>query len=251
MGTTSKSSVDRDSVWIAGTTTRKDWKDLAEKIAAAQHDKDDEKVKSLFKTASKEFLTKRLETRYFRPINAIKRIKVPLGQGFAIVAIFCSLIEFLQTLRDGTVFINKFKFSTFDGKKKIKYAELIDPANPRKIKDEELYRYGDGFSRAIFEEFFKVEEFKCLSSEDQDFYGKVRCAILHNAMIEEPWVIKVHSTCDSSVQQRDLVKDEGGRISLYRDELVRRLQQYIDQYCQDLLTDQALQAAFIRKFNSL
>lgn len=264
MGTTSKSSFDKDSVRIAGAKTRKNWKDRAEEIAAAQRDNDEGELQTLFKRAAEEFLRTRINTRYLHPIKVIERDSSENGEGFAIVALICSLIEFLQTLRDGTVFDNSR--SSMDANKSAQsaicrlFCDGIFSSNrrvsPRKsyadIIASESGRYGQGYSQDIFVRFLRESSGMNFGKKRaNDFYSKVRCAILHNAMVEEPWVIKVHSTCDSSVHQRDLVKDEGGRIILYRDELVRRLQQYIDQYCQDLLTDQALQAAFIRKFDSL
>ncbi len=51
------------------------------------------------------FFRKRVETRYFEPIRLLQEHGGNKGEGFSIVALQCSLIEFLASTRDGVIFV--------------------------------------------------------------------------------------------------------------------------------------------------
>ena len=215
-------------VRIAREKTRKDWK-----IRKGELKTDS----LLWSETFEDFFKGRIESRYFGPIDRINichsdSSDSPLeGEGFAIVAILCSLIEFLETCRTGSIF--KVDFKTPKGGS-VNYPAVKPP-----------HSYGRGASEAIFTKFLKDHLY---FSEDvaKSFYKNVRCAILHNAMTEDPWVIKVSP---SGVEANFQIV--GDTKVLYRDNLLSGLKKYVSDYKQELLSSDDLQNAFIRKFDTL
>lgn len=51
-----------------------------------------------------KYLDERLETRHFRPIDKILRMRITTGEGFAVMILVCSLIEYLQSCYEGRTF---------------------------------------------------------------------------------------------------------------------------------------------------
>ena len=48
-----------------------------------------------------DFFFERLKTRYLEPIEALKKSDERIGEGFAIVTLLCSFVEFLAAAREG------------------------------------------------------------------------------------------------------------------------------------------------------
>lgn len=213
------------SVSIAPCKTRADWISHKATLSADPAN---------WEVAFDAFFKARLESRYFKPIEKFAPTECDgstnafQGEGFAVVAILCSLIEFLETCRTGSLFA--------------KGAGKTYPA-----LEASGYRYGTGASTDIFTCFLTTN----LGLEDKlarDFYAKVRCAILHNAMTEDPWVIRV---ADTSTGGTGFIEQKAGITILYRDLFCAKLHAYVDSYRTELLASDALKQAFIRKFDSL
>ena len=60
------------------------------------------------------FFEKRITSRYLKPIEAIKQNSNIEGEGFAISAILCSLIEALETFRQGKLWKRPGKDNLLD-----------------------------------------------------------------------------------------------------------------------------------------
>lgn len=135
---------------------------------------------------------KRIENRYFKPIELLKSHDDSIdGYGFSMVAILCSLIEFLQSTIDG-----KFHRISYEEEFKVKYP-ILD--------SEGCIHYYGGAGRNEFIEFLKElnTSFKDnpTYSEDYDtvareFYSCVRCALLHDACTSGNWIIREQSDKD-------------------------------------------------------
>jgi hypothetical protein len=81
---------------VAGQKTNTDWCAFRGKLI---YGKDDPQ---LWRDAAKDYYDARLVTRYLDPIKAIKKIKRLSGEGFSIVTLQCSMIEFLESTVRGT-----------------------------------------------------------------------------------------------------------------------------------------------------
>ena len=202
---------------IAGSFTADDWSKVSAQLVPGQ---DIESWDFAYET----FFRHRLSTRYLQPIEQLKVLGNCDGEGFSIVAIQCTLIEFLAT--------------TFKGMN-YRYVRNGDPP----LGD---YEYGNGRGRTIFAEFLSSRHPFCNTfSLDlaKDFYAGVRCALLHEARTRDGWLI----------QQRGsgTVLVEGPRKILFRDNLQDDILDYVERYRNELLASPDRQAAFKRKWDCL
>ena len=174
-----------------------------------------------WKEAYEAFFRARLKTRYFAPIDVIKTIPTKNGEGFSIVAIQCSLIEFLGATLEG---------------KSYKYSRNGKP----KLGD---WEYSD--SKKMFVSFLRNQPpFKEMFSDEktaEDFYASVRCGLLHEARTKGAWRIRVDGTVAIDTDQK--VVD--------RNKLQTAFETFVAWYGEALPADKNLQEAFIRKFDSL
>jgi hypothetical protein len=145
-----------------------------------------------------------------------------IGEGFSIVALQCTLIEFLE--------------STLIGK------------NYRFLKKGQvLGEHEYSSSSALFVDFLSkrkpfAETFDAQSA--LDFYVGVRCGLLHEAQTKNDWTIWAKPPDGKKIS------DTKKRI-VYRDALQDALVRYISAYGNSLATDGERQAAFLRKFDRL
>lgn len=212
-------------MWVAGTNTDKDW-------FALQAQLESKPTTALWEAAYEKFYKLRIETRYLKPMAAIKAIDADEGEGFAIAALFCTLIEFLETCEQG----HNFKSN----------------ADPALTATKFEYRSRQG--RGYFESFLRDREpFKTRfpSALIGEFYTHVRCGLLHEAKTEGGWVVVTLPSGGA------LVSEVGGKKRLFRDELKPALEEYFENYRKRLIADPApllhseTQKAFIRKFAHL
>lgn len=200
---------------IAGKKTVADWTAMKDRLTGSPGP-------SAWTEAFKDFFKMRLESRYFEPIKAITKIKEDAGEGFAIVALHCSLIEFLA--------------ATLEGK------NYIQGNGGAPLGD---FEYSN--SKDMFVEFLERNEpFKSIFSKAGtalNFYRSVRCGLLHEARTKGSWKIRV---CESATQAIDVEE-----MVVCRNKMQEAFDQFVDWYGRQLPIDAALQQAFIRKFDSL
>ena len=183
----------------------------------------------LWDQAFNDYFYERLETRYLKPIQMVqsKRNAEYGGEGFAIVTIQCSLIEFLETTVQGTSF------------------RLLQPGDPPLGP----FEYTLGRSGAIFRSFLRNRHPFCtLFSTDalaDDFYASVRCGLLHEARTKNNWVIRAGGRKGSFVEITPTEK------IIYRNRFQDALVIFIESYRTNLLQNQGMQEALIRKIDSL
>ncbi len=205
-----------DKTRIAGDMTVADWKITRDKLENAAD-------ANIWKTAFCEFFKKRLETRYFRPIRALEDMKDNDGEGFAIVALHCSLIEFLASTLEGKTY---------------RYMQNGQPP----LGQFEYAKSGDMFIAFLVNR----EPFKVMFSDPgtaKDFYASVRCGLLHEARTKNGWLIRIDRSAASAVDTRTKI--------VYRNKMQDAFDQFVTWYEEALSRDGALQKAFIRKFDSL
>ena len=163
-------------------------------------------------------------SRYLTPIETLQQSGSQCGEGFSIVAVQCTLIEFLE--------------STIQGKS-YRYRRDGDPL---------LGQHEYSNSGSIFESFltnrtpFKVEFIT--QQLAHDFYVSVRCGVLHEARTKNGWVIRAkHGS--------RIIDTTGAQKILYRDNFQKALLDFVAWYKSTLTSDSAIQEAFVRKFDSL
>jgi len=163
-----------------------------------------------------------LSLRYLEPINVLQNNGTFQGEGFSIVAIQCSLIEFLESTLQGKTY-----------RYKPKGAPSLGP-----------HEYSN--SSGIFVSFlvnrlpFK-DDFNEASA--RDFYEGVRCGLLHEARTKNGWTIWAKAPGNHTI-------DTAKKI-IYRDNFQRGLIAFVEWYRAELPSNSGLQEAFIRKFDSL
>lgn len=205
-----------DDTWIADKKTVADWRAMKGRLQ-------DFAGPEIWREAFAGFFKARLDSRYFEPINAIEKMGQDVGEGFAIVTLHCSLIEFLASTLEGKT----YRYSR-DG-------------NPP------LGEFEYSNSRDMFVQFLRkrtpFDGMFLLDGPAEDFYASVRCGLLHEARTKGPWRIQVSESAALAI-------DTSVRI-VYRNKMQAAFEQFVNWYEQALPTDAELQKAFIRKIDSL
>jgi hypothetical protein len=195
---------------IAGRKTPKDWYAFRESLRFTQDPAN-------WKKAYEEYFLTRLTTRYLKPIKILDERGSHEGEGFSILAIICSLIEFLE--------------STIQGKN----------YRWRRPADDEY-----SSSKSLFISFLCQRRPFCTAFDPplaEKFYVGVRCAILHEARLKDGWSLVANGPAGVIISRDELI--------IYRINFQAALNKFIDWYGTALQSDHALQEAFIRKFDSL
>lgn len=198
--------------FIAGWKKPSDWYDFRDRLLK-------EPNQELWQQAFDEYFMERLNLRYFNPIEILQRNGTFAGEGFSIMAILCTLIEFLESTVRGL----RYRFV-------------------RNKKDLAQFEYN--MSSEIFTDFLsKRIPFSKHFDVDLafEFYKNVRCGLLHEAHTKGGWTIWAKSP-DGIVVNRD------NKI-VYRDNFREAFNLYIDDYGERLLTNKELKESFIRKFD--
>ena len=159
------------------------------------------------------------------PISSIKTKGCYNGEGFAIMTIICSLIEFLETTYQGLNY---------------RYVRRNAP---------QLTQFEYSVSAQIFIDFLTlrkpfVHHFN--NSQAESFYSNVRCGLLHEARTNDKWTIW------GSSLNSTLVETTPTEIIIYRDNFYNALLDFINNhYKTELLESDDRKKAFLRKFDRL
>ena len=151
------------------------------------------------------------------PIGLLQASLGRQGEGFSIVAIQCTLVEFLE--------------STVQG---INY----------KYKNPGSYEYsksGDLFKSFLSTRAPFMHEFSEALAED--FYMNVRCPLLHEARTKNRWKIWGASSTGNIL---DVAEKK-----LFRDNFQAAIVTFVNDYKRLLLSSAAVQEAFVRKFEAI
>jgi hypothetical protein len=202
-------------IQIAGSLTTEDWNKFSPSLIPGGNP-------AIWERAFQDYFHTRLSLRYLVPIRVLQDNSTFQGEGFSIVAIQCSLIEFLESAVQG---------------KSYRY-------RPRNAPPLEQHEYSS--SSSIFVSFLiNRTPFSADFTEDiaQEFYECVRCGLLHEARTKNGWTIWAKIAGSQTI--------DANRKIIYRDNFQTGLLAFVDWYKGRLPSDVALQEAFIRKFDSL
>lgn len=165
-------------------------------------------------------LDTRLSRRYLDPIKGIAGSRKLKGEGFLILTIQCSLLEFLASLRLGWNYSHGADWG-------------VD------------FKYGD--SKRLFVDFLRrntpFSNFIPTKAKATTFYRDIRCGLVHEAQTKEGWVVK------GGTSRYPLVDFDNKIVN--RDAMSDAIDDYLANYRQALKIDQGLQEAFVRKFDNL
>lgn len=199
---------------IAGTKRVSDWR-------AFRHELERHPTPELWQKAWTDYFLVRLETRYFEPIRRLKGRNEWAGEGFSIMVILCSLVEFLETTVCGLKYV---------------WGRKPDPAQ---------YEYSS--SKRVFVDFLVNRRPFAQVFTDRDialdFYHAVRCGLMHEAQTKDGWIIWAKS-------HRKAIIDLTHR-KVYRDDFYDAICEFVEDYGRELIDNPELQAAFIRKYDGL
>jgi hypothetical protein len=202
---------------IAGNCTVDDWKALEKILICGKPDN--------WKLAYNAFFLTRIQTRYFDPIETLIKHGGEEGEGFSIVALQCSLIEFLA--------------STLEGKN---YKHCKNDEARKKLCDHEYCN-----SSKLFTHFLRTESpfKKHLRPSDRanHFYDNVRCPLLHEARTKGGWRILAGEGKGPVINYEDKI--------IYRNRLQEKFKKFVKNYGEKLPQCKELQKGFKIKFDGL
>jgi hypothetical protein len=180
----------------------------------------------LWRKAFEDLFLCRLESRYFRPIEILKTQDRFVGEGFSIMTLLCSLVEFLESTWQGK------NFRYISGKERKK------GVRPGKFEYSDSSDIFVTFlcKRAPFCEQFNV-------TLAREFYRSVRCGLLHEAQTKNGWKIRAKSVDGTLIDVR--------RRAVFRDDFRKGINAFVREYGKSLVGERDRQAAFVRKFDYL
>jgi hypothetical protein len=199
--------------YIAGWNTPDTWYAARDKLVVGSPNG--------WQKALSDFYLQRLSLRYLDPIKVLQESGESRGEGFSIMAIQCSLIEFLESTVEGLTY------------RWLPRGQVPGP-----------FEYSS--SRDVFVAFLRNRApFSATFDEasSQDFYESVRCGLLHEARTKRGWRIWAAGPVG-------MVADTKERIA-YRNNFQAAILEFLNAYEELLPNSSQLQAAFVRKLDSL
>jgi hypothetical protein len=168
-----------------------------------------------------DYFLERLRLRYLNPIRVLQEHGTFRGEGFSILALQCTLIEFFESTVQGV--------------------------NYRYVRRGEILgQHEYSGSGVLFTQFLCTRDPFAREFDQQladDFYAGIRCGLLHEARTKNGWRVWASGASVNVVDR--------GRKIVFRDNFQRGLHAFIEWYEKELPYDATLQRAFIRKFDSL
>lgn len=207
-----------NNTFIAGRKTVGDW--LGVRVTL-----NDFSQSELWGNVFHDYFISRLHDRYLNPLQSIKADGSYVGEGFAIMTILCSLIEFIESTYQGSNYKHRRK------------------------GDPPLLPFEYSGSESIFSDFLNGHEpFKSFFDRHlaRSFYKNVRCGLLHEARTNGTWTIWGKSGSGA------IIEILGQDIIVYRDNFHKAICSFIEKtYKQELISSNERKSAFLRKFDRL
>jgi hypothetical protein len=200
---------------IAGWKTADDWRMFRKALVIGGNP-------IQWQKAFDDYFRARLDLRYLNPIRLLQKNGTFQGEGFSIMAIECTLIEFLETTVQGISY---------------RYVRRNDPP---------LGPYEYSSSSRLFVSFLSTRDPFARDFDEAlatDFYVSVRCGLLHEACTKNGWRVWAKGSTDAVIDKKER--------RVYRDTFHARLEEFVSSYGSALQSNTAFQEAFIRKFDSL
>jgi hypothetical protein len=200
--------------YISGWKTQQDWSEFSQGLTVGQ-------TPEKWKVVASIYFMPRLELRYLRPIKILRDNDTSQGEGFSIMAILCSLIEFLESTCQGKIY---------------KYAANLKELNENEYSGSKKMFTDFLVNREPFSKIFDVE----LANE---FYSSIRCGLLHEASTKNGWRIWAESSSENIIDFKNKI--------VFRNDFEAAIRGYIASYTEALPEDSAFQQAFLVKWASL
>ncbi len=220
---------------LFGRQSKQRWVDLRSEIIISPSNK------KLWESAT-SLLHDRLETRFLKPIDRILFMRISSGEGFAVMTLICSLIEFLQSCYEG----KKYDYQlTRSRDTKVAYGN-----SGKKFKS--FLEHHQPFKTIFSKSVSKPNRF--IKTFADDFYSNVRCSLLHEASTNNGWTIKANKK-NISINFVD-VSNENNKI-IYRDNFFEEIKIFINNYIKLIIDNeqdekgQYLRDNFCRKLDCL
>jgi hypothetical protein len=220
---------------------KKTWTSLRKSLNSSYDykNKNWEKVISLFENRVNDF--------YFKPIDQILKLNKQ-GEGFSILTLQCALIEMFAAFRQG-------KIHNHNRPKK----KEIRPKYEYYNSDDCFIKFLE--TEEIFENIFYIKDEVTGEKKPnpvfsaKEFYGKVRCGLMHEARTKEDWLITA-SYSKKFTETIFIVKNEDNTKSINRTILNKRLKTYFEEiYLTELKAESPegskLRRLFARKLDHL
>lgn len=214
---------------IAGLNKASDWQVMKYKLVSHP-------TEELWQQAFNDFLVKRVRSRYFEPIEAIENIKKQQGKGFSIIAIYCSLIEFFESLLKGYYHDKNYKY--FTGEVANSTERKNKKGKPEPLNTEEVFIHFLTENEPFKGHFTDKELAK-------DFYKHVRCSILHQAETTGGWIIRDGKEADPIFEKNNEI------ITLHWKPLKRSFELFLKAFGVLLTTDMNIQKNFLSKWDKI
>jgi hypothetical protein len=155
-----------------------------------------------------EIFSERLNDFYFIPIKRLLPYKK--GEGFSIVTLQCALIETFAAFKYGKVYKEDLNNESEEGI----FYKNVGNLFVRFLKDTDEFKQN-------FEGDTKPKASK--------FYSDVRCGLMHETRTRKDWVINTKAT-KADKENKIFIKQSGGKINIYRNQLQEALVVYFDWY---------------------
>ena len=201
-----------------------EWKTLRKEL------KDKSLLTDKWKDAIK-LLDERIFERYLDPLELLVTNSSNKGEGFTILTVECTLIEFLATLEEGRLF-KRDKISTDSHwyyKKSAKIYERFLRTAP------------------LFETAFSSQTNEKPLFLAHDFYMNVRCALIHEAQTKNNWEVKIYKDKSQDELNEICFDTENGKKLIYRTALFKGLKIYFKDFIHNKLTLETNRGRILRK----
>jgi len=190
----------------------------------------------------------RIKDFYFAPINDILRPNNRKGEGFSVLTLQCALIEMFAAFKQGKIHTHK---------------------RPKKDEKRPTYEYYDSDkcfvefleSEDVFENqfFIKDRETNIITAhpifDAKEFYGKVRCGLMHEARTKEDWLISAAEPEKDDVAKFLFYDQSDKTKKINRTILQKQLEKYFSSYIKKLSIEdnegQSLRRLLARKLDHL
>ena len=222
-----------DKTKLFGRQTKHDWLVIRAKILSGSDDKNNWFILT-------QLLNQRIDTRYFKPIERILKMKLTSGEGFAVMTLICSLIEFLQSTYEGKTY-------ELNGKE----TKHIYNSSSKMFKNflEQQLPFNKFFDKPVPNPTGKIKTYA------DDFYINVRCGLLHEAATNNGWVIKTSKINETSKNYIELTNPNNKII--YRDKFFEVIKIYFNTFQKKIIdntkdnNNQFIRDNVCRKIDSL
>ncbi|MDW8848918.1 hypothetical protein SD960_02345 [Flavobacterium sp. MMLR14_040] len=167
-----------------------------------------------------ELFRLRIENYYLSPINKIKHPAALKGEGFTILTIQCALIEMFAAFKSGKIHNHR--------------KTAVSPSFEYKQADDCFIKFLQ--TEAIFENhFYSMRSGRKrlnVPFSAKDFYGSVRCGLMHEARTKGSWVINAKKAYPGG--ERIFITQDSGTIRVDRNILNNLLTEYLQNYLAEL-----------------